>query len=106
MQCLVLLFTSVGLHFVDNEDGEPVRTDPADVVDILNEQHDTGDDADQAPARKNRKAAVVESDEEDEVEHREAQPTLDKDARNLDDVAAPDVNMAEAFGSDSGDDGV
>lgn len=86
---------------VDIEDEEPADTNPAEVDDIMNDQHDDGAEADQALARKNRKAAVVESDEEDEIEQREAGPGVDTEAQSDDDVAARDVNVAEAFGSDS-----
>ncbi|KAL3140102.1 hypothetical protein ABBQ38_004382 [Trebouxia sp. C0009 RCD-2024] len=85
----------------DIEDEEPADTNPAEVDDIMNDQHDDGAEADQALARKNRKAAVVESDEEDEIEQREAGPGVDTEAQSDDDVAARDVNVAEAFGSDS-----
>ena len=90
---------------VEPEDEEPSAAGPADDVDILGDPYDAdGDAADQAPARKNRKAAVVESDEEDEVQHTEAAVAVDVQAQGHDDVATYNVSMAEAFGSESDDD--
>ena len=95
------------LLLVEIEEEELVGTDPADEVDVISDPQDADEDAaDQAPARKNRKAAVVESDEEDEEQHRESELDVDAEAQGHDDVAAHDVNMAEAFGSESDDDGV
>ena len=88
------------------EDEAPVDTNPPEADDEMNDQHDDGADADQAPAKKNRKAAVFESDDEEEVQHREAEPAVDAEAQSHDDIAAQDVNMAEAFGSDSDNDNV
>lgn len=88
---------------VEMEDEEPFATSPADDIDIIGDPHD-GDAADQAPARKNRKAAVVESDEEDEAQHTEAAFAVDAEAQGHEDVAAHSVSMAEAFGSESDDD--
>lgn len=90
---------------VEPEDEQPSATGPADDVDIVGDPHDAdGDAADQAPARKNRKAAVVESDEEDDAQHTEAGLAVDAQAQGHDDVAAHNVSMAEAFGSESDDD--
>ena len=102
-----LLFILFGIHLlVEMDDEEPVGTDPADDVDIINDTRDADEDAaDQAPARKNRKAAVVESDEEDDSQHREAELDVDAEAQGHDEIAAHDVNMAGAFGSESDDDG-
>ena len=95
--------TASCMHLLAEMEGEETfQTGPADDVDIMND----ADGTDQAPARKNRKAAVVDSDEEDEVELREAEPAIDTQAQGPDDVADNDVNMAEAFGSESDDDGV
>ena len=91
---------------VELGDEEPVRPEPADDTDTINDIHDADEDAaDQAPVRKNRKSAVVESDEEDESQHRAAELDVDAEAQRHDDVAAHDVNMADAFGSESDDDG-
>ena len=84
------------------EEEEPAGSHPADDdVDIIND----ADAGDQAPAKKNRKAAVVESDEEDEERHRDAEHDVDAEAQGHNDVAIHDHSMAEAFGSESDDDG-
>ncbi len=74
-------------------DAAPSTSAPADGVDIIN---DIDDVMEEAPARKNRKAAVFDSDEEEDA------PDAAPDAVQQEPTsgAPADVNMAQELGSD------